>query len=594
MIETAQKAKVFQYGSPATTMAEGVALEQLRLQNQFWNALVEIHHEFSQRYHDLRDGFDEKIKCLTEKDKELGERIAALTQQMKDKRKAARSGKAPVDGLREERMALIAERKPLREELKQYREEIKIQIKPQMHELDAEHKARVKALRQEYAGKGLYWGNYNAVVDSYQTARSRAMKEGAQLRFHRFDGSGRWTCQIQGGMTVDQAFFGSDNRFQIAPVCPGAWMHPSRSKRRRLCRTKARIRIGSNEERQPEWLEIPIIMHRPIPEDALIKSVSISAKKVGNRVKWFLNVTVVTNGELSAVDRTGKVVALDVGWRRTKDGLRVGYWVDSDDQEGEILLDKSFLETDERLTKLQQTRDNNFNLAKGKLSQWLGKAEDLPDWFLESVKHLAQWRACAKLASLVLNWRENRIAGDQEIFDFLENWRRQDKHLWTWQANLREKMQGRRLDQYRVLASELVKKYDIIAMEEFDLRQVTRKKAEGDKDRKIRSVARVAAVSSLRDEIVRACSESGKFFQKFDPANTTMQCPFCGGRIEGSPRENITVVCGKCKAVYDQDWAGAKNILKKWFGAPGPAVSEPQAAPKPRRFRRRQMANQTA
>ena len=286
-----------------------------------------------------------------------------------------------------------------------------------------------------------------------------------------------------------------------------------------------------------------------------------------------------------------------MGWRRTKDGLRVGYSVDGDGQEGEILLDDSFLQTEKRLQELQQTRDNNFNLAKGKLSQWLSLQFEIPDWLQESVKHLAQWRACAKLAAVILRWRDNRIDGDQEIYDWLEEWRKQDKHLWTWQANLREKMQRRRLEQYRLLAKELVIKYDVIVMENFDLRKVlTRKGPEGgvDGDRGIRNIARLAAVGSLRNEISRACAEAGKFIEKVNPANTTLECPFCGGRIEGSPRANITVVCGKCKAVYDQDWAGAKNILKKWLEAPRPPVSEPKAPPRPRRFRKLEMANQTA
>ena len=279
---TTQKAKVFQYGSPARTRAEGDALDQLRLQNRFWNDLVEIDHEFNRRYHELIDGYDEKIKSLTEKDKEFENQIETLNQQIRNKRKAARSGKVNIDALGEEKAALKAKRQPIKEELKQYRQEIKIKVKPQQHALEAERGARVKSLRQQYSSQGLYWGNYNAVEQSYDTARSMIMKERAhffakpnklpgekppELRFHRFDGAGRWTCQIQNGMTVAQAFAGADNRFQIDPVAPEAWSQPSRAERRRLSRTAARIRIGSTEERQPRWLEIPIVMHRPIPEE---------------------------------------------------------------------------------------------------------------------------------------------------------------------------------------------------------------------------------------------------------------------------------------------------------------------------------------
>jgi chorismate mutase len=585
--QPAQKAKVYQYGSPISTQPEGFALEQLFMQNRFWNDLVAVDHEFRGRYNGIINGYDENIISLNNQIDEITSRIAEIRADIKTKRKNQRNVKVSVDGSKEEIQALIARRKPLYEEVKKYKAEVKIAIKPELHALDSERKARVKSLRQQYAGKGLYWGNYNAVLDSYLTARSRAMKEGAELRFHRFERTGRWTCQIQGGMRIADAFSLADNRFQIDPVSSEAWIHPSRSERRRLCRTKARIRIGSTEDRQPVWLEIPIVMHRPIPSDSLIKSVSIIAKKVGNRTKWFLNVTIVANGTPMALEHTGKAIAIDMGWRRKTGGLRVGYWVDSDGNQGEYLLEESFLQTDDRLAKLQQTRDNNFNLAKEKLIQWLsskaGDNGEVPEWLLESSKHLAQWRACAKLAALILHWRDNRFDGDGEIIDWLEKWRKQDKHLWTWQANLREKMMGRRLDQYRVLACSLVKKYAVIILEDFDLRRVKTKKSpeEGvDADSAIRNASKIASVSILRNEIIRACAEAGKIIEKVDPFNTTLECPFCGGKIENHPRRAITVTCGTCGATYDQDWAGAKNLIKK-FSRQG---EEPAVGQAPGRF----------
>lgn len=605
----AQRAKVFQYGSPLKTQRleeNSFELEQLRLQKQFWNALVDIDHKFDQRYQELIDGYDKNINLLNAKVTQINARLKELGEQKKSRRKTARSGRVPVDDILEEIAALTAERKPLNEELKKYRDEAKIQRKPQAHELEAERKALVKSLRQEYAGKGLYWGHYNDILARYLTARSRLMNERKnfaakkaknpeakfpELHFKRFDGSGSWTCQIQKGMTVAQVFAGTDQRFQIDPVPSEAWAESTpRGERRRLSRTRARVRIGFTKDREPQVLEISIIMHRPLPEDALIKSVSVNAKKIGNRISWFLNVVAVTN-ITDRVDRTGKVVAIDVGWRRTSAGLRVGYWVDNQDKESEILLDDSFIETDERLTNLQQNRDNDFNLAKEKLQHFLATADNLPEWLRESVEHLAQWRACAKLASLVIHWGKNRFNGDQEIYEWLEkNWRRQDKHLWTWRANLREKMMGRRLDYYRVLAKELADKYDVIVVEDFDLRSVQSKKhpEEGvDGDQKIRKRANLAAVGSLRNEIARACAENGKIFEKVDPAYTTLGCPFCGGKIEGSPRANITVACSQCKAVYDQDWGAAKNILKKWLEDPT-SKSEPPVLRKGRRFRKRQ------
>jgi len=319
-----------------------------------------------------------------------------------------------------------------------------------------------------------------------------------------------------------------------------------------------------------------------------------SDKKMANRINWFLNVTVTTNGA-STVERTGKVLALDVGWRRKVGGLRVGYWVDSDNNEGEILLDDSFLETERKLEELQQILDNNFNLAKEKLRQWLSLQTEIPDWLIEVVKHLPQWRARRKLATVVIRWRENRFDGDGDIFEWLEKWRKQDKHLWTWQSNLREKQAGRRLDQYRVLASQLVKDYNVVVVEDFDLRQVKTKKSpeEGvDTDAKIRNASKIASVGILRNEIRRACVEAGKIFVKVDPLNTTLECPFCGGRIESDPKKYITVTCGNCRATYDQDWGGAKNIYKKFTQQePAPVVEHPSVFKASSRLRRKEVSN---
>lgn len=56
---------------------------------------------------------------------------------------------------------------------------------------------------------------------------------------------------------------------------------------------KRKCAFPLDEERNPVWIEIPIIMYRPIPEDAKIQRVSISTKKVADRIRWFLNVTVI-------------------------------------------------------------------------------------------------------------------------------------------------------------------------------------------------------------------------------------------------------------------------------------------------------------
>ena len=339
--------KVYQYGSQLKTVVKGEAEKQIRLQARFWNDLVEIDHEFSQRYRDVMNNADEKISSLNEDVGKRQKEVDALRAEIKERRKLARSGRIDCSDIREKIAQHIKENKLLIEELKAYRAEVKIMVKPRLHELESERRARVKALRQRYAAEGLYWGNYNAVLTSYQTARSRVMQSGGELRFRRFDGAGRLTCQIQGGMSVEDAFLAANNFFQIDPVLETAWKIPARGERKRLCRTKARVRITSDDEKNPVWLEIPIVMHRPIPQDAKIQRVSVSTKKIGDRIRWFLNITVIEEEPEKEASSIGRVLALDIGWRKKGNGsIRVAYWIDSDGHTGEVELSGSFIDTD--------------------------------------------------------------------------------------------------------------------------------------------------------------------------------------------------------------------------------------------------------
>jgi hypothetical protein len=363
--------KVYQYGSPSKMAPTGEAENQIRLQTRFWNDLVEIDREFGQRYRDITNKADEKVSALNEEVTRRTQEIATLRQTIKDRRRCARSGRVADSGIKERILKLCKENSPLIQELKTYRAEVKLAVKPALYELEGERIARVSQLRQRYAAAGLYWGNYNAVLASYKTARSRAMQSGSELRFHRFDGTGRWTCQIQGGMSMAEAYSGANNLFQLDPVPPAIWSHPAKGERRRLCNSKARLRITS-ESRNPVWLEIPVVIHRPIPEDARIQRVSISTKKTADRIRWFLNVTVIEEGAGKKSSATGEVLALDVGWRKKVDGaIRVAYWTDSNGQKDEVKLDGSFLSTDRRISSLQETRDGNFNLVRESLSKWL-------------------------------------------------------------------------------------------------------------------------------------------------------------------------------------------------------------------------------
>ena len=104
--------------------------------------------------------------------------------------------------------------------------------------------------------------------------------------------------RYQQGLAVAEVQ-GADRRLQFDPVNPLAWTSPRRSERRKLARSRVRIRVGS-EGREPVWLELPVVLHRPLPEDGTVRSASVICEKVGSRERWRLLVTVARPERTSA------------------------------------------------------------------------------------------------------------------------------------------------------------------------------------------------------------------------------------------------------------------------------------------------------
>lgn len=560
--------RIYQYGSSSKMTVSGQAENQLRLQISFWNELVGLDREFAQRYRQMTNNANETIASLNKQVDNKKDELVTLREEIKKKRIKLKSGKADDSAVKQKVTTLVKDIKLLIGELRACRSEVMIMLKPRLSDLEAERRDRVKKLRREFAARGLYWGNYNAVLGSYQTARKRILQSGGELHFHSYDGAGRWTCQIQGAMTVDEAFSRANNLFQIDPVPEDAWSRPAKGERKRLCRTVARMRIASDEGSNPVWLEIPIVMHRPIPQDAKIPLVSINAEKVGGAMRWFLNVTVIEEEPQKEHSPSGRILAVNIGCREKPDGsIRVACWVDNKEAAGEVSLDRSFVTTDARINTLQKKRDDNFNLAKERLAQWLSKAggngDEPPRWLLQKANAPGQWKAQSRLAALTLYWRENRFDGDDQIFQLLENWRRQDKHLWIWQANLRDKMRGRRLEQYRVFAAKTAATYDTVIFGKLDLgRSGERRRTAGEDDGSDRrNLMNIAGLSILKAEIKRAFHAAGKLIVENDSSGITEECPFCGKMTENGHTAKILLSCGNCGNVYDPDRAGAKKLL---------------------------------
>lgn len=148
----------------------------------------------------------------------------------------------------------------------------------------------------------------------------------------------------------------------------------------------------------------------------------------------------------------------------------------------------------------------------------------------------------------------------------LEVWRKRDLHLGQYEGGVRRGALGFRRQFYRQLAADLCEKYDVIVMEDFDLRATATKANDEDKvegSAAQREQQRRAAPYELRQAIEGKASRTGVRVLKVSSVDSTRTCHACGYVCEGNMAEAIEYRCESCRALWDQDENAGRNILAR-------------------------------
>jgi hypothetical protein len=210
-----------------------------------------------------------------------------------------------------------------------------------------------------------------------------------------------------------------------------------------------------------------------------------------------------------------------------------------------------------KIEDLQSIRDKIHNEARTSLKGWLSDNQH-PGWLDEATEHMHAWRRLSRLDLLVVEWRSKRFEGDDEILQTLGTWRKQERHLWQWQENLRDQLLAWRKNYYREFAATMRRRYQTIAIEDMDLRSTIHDVLRPEEERQTvtaqRRMARFAALSSL----VGCLKDSGADVVAVDRAGTTNTCHDCG-HINNVGIE-VMHTCGGCGVEFDRDVNAAKNI----------------------------------
>lgn len=571
---------VYKYGCLPPESLPEEAVEQLRLANRFWNALVEIDRDTQTRLQELWNQ-QEPIRLLeTQKERLLKEteELRGLTKQEKQRTRSQK-----VSAAHKEQIAnLRGELRTVNQNIKETKTAMRDSLKEQQNVIWQQQKEAIKAARQDFSNQGLYWGHYNAVARNFQAAGNLVRKEGGQLRFHRFDGEGTWTVQIQtvtpnpdkGRKGTEPAtmkdLFDPQSRIrnvvQVNSVNFTDWDKLPRNERRKKARTVLRIRVGSTEKQEPIWVELPMIMHRPMPENAQIKQVELTRRKLGRKYDYSVSFTVgIPEEPMYQPPAMLNAVAIHLGWRRQGDSLRAGMWMDENGKQGEVLLPNRLIGGFDQADRIKSHRDQLFNETIETLWGWINQCSNCPDWLNEQTTHMKQWRSHGRLVHLISIWQDNRFDSDSVIWGVLEKYLHRERHLEDFEVNLRDRLVRSRKEIYRVTAARLAEQYATLIVEDMDLKQMSRRPTpeieESRQATKARANRQLVSPGVFRAALVAAFKARGREVIVASSKNITRVHADCGTLVSQDYAADIKVYCPNCDMWYDQDVNACKNLL---------------------------------
>ena len=440
-------------------------------------------------------------------------------------------------------------------EASELRAEIKKSAAGEIKDLEDDRWDDVKRVR---AQSGLWWGNYNTVVANYESSRVQVMRKNSRLKKKRFSGYGSFCVQVQGGVSVKDFMDGGYLLSSIeAPKEPSSGVAASKASERHVTLKMTVYTAGNGRDRRQ--LEIPMVLHRPLPENGVIKSISVNCKNLGGKTKWAAYFTIeVPQPQVEPVGAArAQVVGIDFGWRITPVGIRVAVWSGSDGKAGDVILPTTWIErmkwSQGLMKKAQKWREDIVNKILSAVEadksneaaqRLFGKK--IPTGRLQDV--LEDW------AEKLPEWHPDlRAAG----FSELAKLRRDEIEA----ANLRDKLSSQRRHIYAQAAMEIAQRYSILGIEDLALRKIAKAMESDDSTPgQVHMHRQMANITELRHWLIHQGNKKGCDVRILSATNTTSACNECGHLNKGVAKKGVYVTCQACGAKWDQDVNAASNL----------------------------------
>jgi len=468
--------------------------------------------------------------------------------------------------------------------------------------------------------------------------RAKAVTRGRPV-FRRYDGSGVLWCQL-GHATMDRASVpDASEKFQIE----GSWLQIELTEKRVVVPDKAhvaptpgskrqvkkaaepgwgvaRLRIGSNPDRTPIWVEVPVYIHRR-PSAGRINWGALVVKREGPRLRYELQLT-LERKEFGQLPPGKGTAAINIGWRSLGNGeYRIAYLVDEYGNEEALTLKRDFHGSRPRrplrkysvvdrlmyVDELQSNSNTHFDSARDALRDWV-KEHEVSAGLKLVTRNIGKWRNPAKLvrAAKVLisesaidswsiwdQWKSERLRDELDLFApreevggwcakhglkheteqfaaYLLFWKMKQTHLYLWQERQRAKAIARRRDLFLSWIKKVTSTYKTILVEDYDLTGVKsvckKEKNENRQTKKARRNRAYSAPGQLRDMLYDAAPNK---VIKQDTATeegsgASQKCTKCGRSSQVDLRPKVVVTC-PCGHAEDQDQRNCKNRLTEYF-----------------------------
>jgi hypothetical protein len=608
---------VWRYGCPSTADLDETGLAQLRLAHALRNELVAIwrRHEAAV---DATWMLDPEISRLAT------EESAAI-----DAQRAAQRALAAATSTTRSRRAGPAERAKLtaanrtvtrrHRELTAAKRDAFARIGPSFRTLHMAHEQSIKATYATFVKeRGLYWGTYNLVANNHDRARNAVRNTRARppatdaarpssgpprpaaLCFARWRGEGSLAVQLQRSAADPPrtpALLASGASkwrgvLRLPWVGPEAWGATNAAERRKASRTTLAIRVGSGPGRSAVWLELPVLMHRPLPADADVTDVRVTRRRIAGHTRCSVELTV--HLPRPATRSEGPIVGVNTGWRSMPDGsVRVATWrsdgyvtyaVDVSDPAwaavgdgagGEVRLPPTWVAGMAGVDEIRSRRARALHTMRVDIVATLGNAPDVARAWGLAPDDVARWRTPARFAALAVQVRSE----PGPLPARLEAWRRRDARRWELEANLRDQLLARRNNAYRVIAAALARSFQTVVVEAPHKAKVTRQPARSQiRAARARGHAQLAASATFAAALANAVAARGGTSITVDPAGVSRIHHGCGGQLGAAEQPlSAVVTCPACGEAFDQDVNAALNLIERARTAPrhdGPVSTE--------------------